>query len=361
MPEPATEKLRHGYVPMVEVWRGDTIESVHHGAIVVADADGRPVAAAGDPATATFLRSSAKPAQVLPLLESGAMERFGFEDREIAVMIGSHGGEPFHVEAVRSILAKIGLREDALQCGTHPPYHRPTARALAAAGAAPTALHNNCSGKHAGMLALAVHLAAPTGAYLEPAHPVQARIRARIEGLSGMPAGGARTAVDGCSAPTFAMPLLSAARLYARLVEAAAGTPAGARRGAAEPWVAAARRALGAMRRHPEMVAGTDRLCTALLQAAEAYALVAKIGAEGFYGMGFVRDGRALGLALKIADGEGERARHAAALEALRRLGVLGAEEAERLRARFVPEVKSRRGAVVGRVATVFDLRPPAG
>ncbi|MGH2668798.1 MAG: asparaginase, partial [bacterium] len=215
MPDPAAPPRPHGYVPLMEVWRGETVESVHYGAIAVVDAAGRMVAAAGDPGETTYLRSAAKPAQALPLLESGAAERFGLDDRDIAVIIGSHGGEPFHLDAVRSILRKIGLEDAALQCGAHAPYHRPSARALRAAGASPTALHNNCSGKHAGMLALAVHLGAPVASYLDPDHPVQILIRARIETLAGLPAGGARTAVDGCSAPTFAMPLRSAARLYA--------------------------------------------------------------------------------------------------------------------------------------------------
>src|SRR5207249_7843069 len=133
------------------------------------------------------------------------------------VMIGSHGGEPFHVRAVRSILKTIGLDEKALQCGAHAPYHRPSAHALRQRGEQPTALHNNCSGKHAGMLALAVHLGAPVDTYLDPSHPVQRRIAARLEALAGLEARTLPTAVDGCSAPTFAMPLRNLALLYARL------------------------------------------------------------------------------------------------------------------------------------------------
>ncbi len=334
-----------GYVPLVVVSRGGIVESIHFGAIAAVDSRGRSIASAGDPGTLVVLRSTAKPAQVLPLLDSGAVERFRFTEEEIAVMAGSHGGEPFHVRAVLSILEKIGLDETALQCGAHPPYHRLSARALRRRGRKPSALHNNCSGKHAGMLALAVHLGAPVAAYLEPAHPVQEGIRARLETLAGLDRGSIRMATDGCSAPTFAMPLRNLALLYARL---AAGTDA-----AGGPD-RSARRVVEAMRRHPEMVAGTDRLCTELMRAGGRSGLLAKIGAEGMYGFAFAPDGA--GVALKIADGEGQRARFSAALEALRQLGALAPEAAAVLRARFVGELRNHRRLLVGEITTVFHL-----
>src|SRR3989442_2489230 len=228
-----------GYAPLVEVSRGGIVESVHFGAIAVVDSRGRSIASAGDPGTPVVLRSTAKPAQVLPLLDSGAADRFRFTEAEIAVMAGSHGGEPFHVLAVRAILKKIDLDETALQCGAQPPYHRPSGRALRRQGQKPSALHKNCSGKHAGMLALGGHLDAPVPAYLEPAHPVQAAIRARLETLAGLDPQSVRIATDGCSAPTFAVPLRGLALLYARL---AAGTDA-----AGAPDVSA-RRAVQAIR-----------------------------------------------------------------------------------------------------------------
>jgi L-asparaginase II len=335
-----------GYVPLVEVRRGEIAESVHFGAIEVVDARGRRVAAAGALEQPVVLRSTAKPAQVLPLLDSGGAERYRFSEAEIAVMIGSHGGEPFHVAAVRSILAKIGLDESALQCGAHAPYHRPSALALRQSLQEPTALHNNCSGKHAGMLALAVHLAAPIDRYLDPDHPVQQRIRARIESLAGLASGTAPLLIDGCSAPTFAMPLPSLALLYARLA-----LPAGCA-GDADPSV---RRAVAAMRGHPEMIAGTGRLCTALMRT-DRSGLLAKIGAEGMYGLAWEQGGTGYGLALKISDGEGQRARLSVALEALRQLEVLSADEASGLRAQFVEEVRNHRGLVVGSVRTTFHL-----
>ena len=337
-----------GYVPLVEIRRGDLAESVHYGAIAVVDDGGAVLAAAGDPETVVFLRSAAKPAQVLPLLGGGGADRFGFDDAAIAVMIGSHGGEPFHLEAVRGILKAIGQDESALQCGAHAPFHRPSARLLRRQGLEPGVLHNNCSGKHAGMLAAAVQAGADPRGYLDPAHPVQRRIREAIESLGGLPAGAARLGTDGCSAPTFAVPLRAAALLYARLAR-----PEGAPAGYAE----ALGRAAGAMRRHPEMVAGTDRLCTALIRDT-AGGTLAKIGAEGILGLAFGRDGRGIGIALKIADGDGERARFSAGLEALRQAGAVPEALAEALRDRFVGPIRTHRGTVVGSVRTVFDLGP---
>lgn len=338
------------YRPLVEIWRGDTLESVHAGAVAVADDSGAILFAHGDPAVVTFLRSAAKPAQVLPLFTSGAAERFGFTDAEIAVMIGSHGGEPFHVETVRSILAKIGLGPEALLCGAHAPYHRPTAQALRAAGEKPTALHNNCSGKHAGMLAQALALGAPTATYLEERHPVQARIRESIAALAGVRAESLRTAVDGCSAPTFALSLGAAATLYARLMSEAA---------LPDDLRAPAAHAVAAMRRHPEMVAGTGRLCTEFMRAGSS-GLIAKIGAEGFYGFGYVREGRGFGIALKIGDGEGERSRTSAAIATLERLELLATPLAASLFDTHVGPIRNHRGILVGRVVPVLDLKPPA-
>ena len=338
----------HGDRPLVEVRRGDLVESVHAGGIAVAEASGRVRLAHGDPGGVTFLRSAAKPAQVLPLIAAGGVERFRLTEAEIAVMIGSHGGEPMHVEAVRSILDKIGLPESALQCGAHAPFHRPSAQFLREAGRRPSSLHNNCSGKHAGMLALSVLVGAPHERYLEEAHPVQQRIRRAIGALAGLAPEAIPTAIDGCSAPTFALSLAAAATLYARLVE-----PAGLPSDLAE----AAGRAVAAMRRHPEMVAGTDRLCTDLMRAGSG-SLIAKIGAEGFYGLAWSQDGAGRGAALKVGDGDGDRARPAAALALLRSQGVLPPAAAEALADRHAPALRNHRGLLVGRLHAVLDLRP---
>ena len=348
MTEPGigTSDRASGYVPLVEIVRGDVVESVHHGAISVVTDAGLSLAAAGDPATVTFLRSAAKPIQILPLLAEGAADRFGLTAEEIAVIIGSHGGESRHLDTVRSILKKTGLDESALRCGTHSPMHPPAARELRAGGRESTVLHNNCSGKHAGMLALAVALGAPVETYLEPDHPVQVRIRAAIQTFADLPDGGLKMAVDGCSAPTFALPLNRAALTFARLL-APAGPP--------EAFRSSARRVVAAMRAHPFMIAGTDRLCTALMEET-GDRLVAKIGAEGFYGLGYERDGCGVGIAIKVADGDGARARHCIALRVLEDVGILSGPQAQRLRGRFVGDLTNCKGLKVGRVQPLFNL-----
>src|SRR5204862_3607225 len=158
--------------PLVEVRRGGLTESRHRGHIVAAEPDGKIVASLGSPQTVTFLRSSSKPFQALPVLVSGAADRFGFTDREVAIACASHNGEPIHTELVASMLRKIGLGPEALKCGIHEPYSAEVARELRERGEAPTVLHNNCSGKHAGMLAVALHLGAPIETYYKPEHPV---------------------------------------------------------------------------------------------------------------------------------------------------------------------------------------------
>src|SRR6187549_4012623 len=182
MSSPKTAQQQHRQIqipiaePLVEVKRGAITESRHRGHIVVAEPDGHVVALLGAPHDVTFLRSSAKPFQALPLLVTGAAERFGFTDREVALACGSHNGEPIHTELAASMLRKIGLTADALKCGVHEPYSAEVANALKQRGEAPNVLQNNCSGKHAGMLALALHLGAPTETYDDPANPVQLAI-----------------------------------------------------------------------------------------------------------------------------------------------------------------------------------------
>jgi L-asparaginase II len=337
-----------GYVPMVEVRRGGIAESLHNGAIAVVDSSGCLLASVGDPDCVTFIRSAGKPAQLLPLIASGAVERFGLQEAHLAVMMGSHGGEPFHLDAVREILARIGLDESALQCGTHEPLHRPTAMALRAAGREPTVLHNNCSGKHAGLLALAVHRGEPVERYLDPTEPLQIDIRGVIERLAGLPHAGVRTALDGCSAPTFAMSLRSAALLYARL-----SSP----RDEGGEYGPVIRTALAAMRACPAMVGGTDRLETALMSEGR-HGLIAKIGAEGFFALGFERQGRGVGIALKIGDGDMKRARDCATLECLRQLELLPPEVAATLSTRFIPPILNHNGRKVGELTPCFNLEP---
>src|SRR5437660_1440449 len=189
--------------PLVEVTRGSITESRHRGHIVAVEPDGSVVAHLGAPETITYLRSSAKPHQAIPLVASGAADRFGFTDREIAIACASHSGEPIHTEVVASILKKIGLEPEALKCGTHEPFSPEASRQLRERGEEPNVLQNNCSGKHAGMLALALHLDAPTETYYQPNNPVQLLIGRTISQFSGIPMEDIAVGVDGCGVLVF--------------------------------------------------------------------------------------------------------------------------------------------------------------
>ncbi len=335
------------YEPLVAVMRGELEESVHYGAVTVADAAGRIEACVGVADAVTFMRSSAKPLQAIPLLESGAADHFRLTPAEIAVVIGSHNGEPRHVEAVRSILSKIGISEDSLMCGTHAPYHRETAKALEREAKRATAIHNNCSGKHAGMMALALFRGQPVEGYYRPEHAVQKEILASVALFAGVEPGAIRIAVDGCSVPTFGISLAAAATAYARLMQPEQFP--GATRYAAH-------RAVEAMMAHPEMIAGEGRIDTDVMNAGKGE-LIAKAGAEGFYTVGFRRGGKGHGLALKIADGNNDRARTATLLRALGDLGILTAGKLASIAEAHLPPITNRRNLAVGSVEACFHLQ----
>lgn len=319
----------------VEVWRGDRVESRHRVRCCVADAAGRPVLEIGDVAEPIFPRSALKPFQALALVESGAAEAYGVSDAELALACASHGGEPRHVALVEAWLARLGLDDAALACGPHPPLFAPAAAALARDGVAPRRAHNNCSGKHAGMLTAARQLGEPTRGYERSEHAVQRWCAAAITSLAGLdrlPEPG----IDGCSLPNHPLPLSALARAAARLADPSAEAPL--RRAALE-------RIGTAMRAHPDMVAGTGRCCTAIMSAAPG--VIAKTGAEGAYLAAIPAMG--LGLALKVEDGA-TRAAEAALLALLDHLGALD----EAARAALAPfrerELRNFAGLAVGRV-----------
>lgn len=314
----------------VRVWRGSEVESVHrvHAAVVE---DGAVVARHGDPATRAYLRSSAKPIQLLPLVEEGLVERLGFTDIEVAVMAASHSAEPFHLDAVRLVLAKAGLSVEDLQCG--------------APGAA---LEDNCSGKHAGMLAVCRALGWPLESYLDPGHPLQRRIASTLAELAGLSADTFGVAVDGCGAPTFALPVAAMAAAWAALAEADARRDDGRAR--------AVGRIFDAMAAHPEYVAGTGRVDTDLM-AAQGTTVVVKTGAEGVFCAAVRGTGgrRPAGLALKVEDG-GKRAQDVALIALLAELGAVD-PAAESLARHAAPRVVNRAGAEVGRVDARLPLQ----
>jgi len=340
---------------MVELLRGGLVESVHRLSLAVTDPTGRLVAWWGDPELRTFMRSSAKPFQALPAVASGAVDAAGFEPAELALMCASHAGTDRHAELTAAMLAKIGCTVSDLRCGVHPPFDQPTAEALACAGQAPDALRNNCSGKHSGMLAFARHLGAPLASYLEPEHPVQRAILADFARMTGLPEGQISTGIDGCSAPNFAVPLRSAARAFARLMDFDTLT---------EPQADAARRIVSAMTAFPELVSGAGRFDTELMRITNG-TLLSKGGAEGYQCIGLPAGALrgkqpALGLALKVHDGDPlHRASTAAMLQVLAALGAISPEQRAGL-ARFdVRQLPNLAGLPVGelRIAPGFELR----
>ncbi|WP_053058127.1 asparaginase [Rubrobacter aplysinae] len=316
-------------VPLAALYRAGLAESVHRGRYAVCDAGGGLLDSGGETGEPVWVRSSAKPFQALPLVVSGAAGALGLTDEELVVACGSHGGEEAHVATVRSILGKAGLSEEALQSGAHPPLNGAASRALARAGGSPRPVHGNCSGKHAGMLALCSYRGWETASYLDRDHPVQREILGAVSRMCGLDEREVLIGGDGCGAPAFALPLRSLAAGFARLASCAAP----------EPFGAAADRVRRAMGGHPFMVAGTGRLDTRLMQGAE---FVCKSGAEGIFTAG-LPDGT--GLAIKVSDGSG-RALEPAALSLLGRLGAEPLPEPDTV-------VRDLHGAEVGSLGTL--------
>ena len=292
--------------PLVAVTRGPLIESRHRGRIVFCDPSGEVLEATGDPDGYAYVRSSAKPFQALPLILSGAADAYGLTDEELAVACASHNAEEQHLEAVCSILDKAGLSERDLQSGAHPPMYVPAAEALVRGGEEPRNVHGNCSGKHAGMLAVCIHEGWETRTYREPEHPLQRWISDLVSQVCSVEPEALIVGGDGCGLPAFAMPLRGLATGFARIVTG---------QHLPDDLSAAALRIRDAMRAHPFMVAGTGRLDTELMEATQ---LVTKMGAEGMFAAG---SPDRWGMAIKISDGAG-RAVRPAALSALLHRGV---------------------------------------
>ena len=325
---------------VVEAVRGDTIESIHRVHVAIAHADQGLIASAGNPAHHSFVRSSIKMFQALPFVEGGGVERFHLTGEELALCTASHGGEPFHVAAARSILAKAKVTEAALACGPQLPLHDKTANAMLCAGEAPGRIHNNCSGKHAGMLAHCVQEHWVTNGYQKPSHPMQQRVLTALKHWMRINADEVSVAVDGCGLPTFAIALDAVAEGCARF---AAAVAAGDRAPAA---------IFNAMVAHPEYVAGTDRLDTDLMRAAGTR-LFAKVGAEGFYCAGI--PSMKIGVALKVEDGS-KRAAEPAILAVLKQIEAISAAQLDHLHKHAYPEILNTRQEVVGHVRTTLDL-----
>jgi L-asparaginase II len=322
---------------LVEVTRGREVESRHRGAVAIVDAEGASVLSLGDVECRVYPRSAVKALQALPLVESGIADRYGLTDPEIALACASHAGEPEHVATAAAMLAKVGRDETCLECGAHWPLGEAAARELAREGGRPGALHNNCSGKHAGFVCLSCGLGADPAGYVAPGHRVQEVVRAALEDLTGASHAEEVRGIDGCSIPTYAVPLPALAFAFAKF---------GAGLGISRGCVAAAARIRSAVAAHPFMIAGTGRFDTVLTEALRERAFV-KVGAEGVYCAAFPELG--YGMALKIDDGAGWAAEVAMASLVLRYLTLDGPARviAERL-AR--PAVTNRNGIAVGEI-----------
>lgn len=360
-------------VPLVEITRGKIVESLQFGVAVVVSADGKLLASSGNPDSVAFLRSSAKPFQVLPFLAAGGMQHFDLTLEEVAIMCASHTGTDRHVEVVRGILKKIGLDETALQCGIHPPGDGAAYVRMMRNGEKPTPARHNCSGKHSGFLAYSVMTGAPVDSYLDPAHPVQRDILANFAVFCDMRENDIETGVDGCSAPVFAVPMRKAALAMARLVDPAF-TPSGMH--------SACQTVIQAMQAYPEMISGPGRFDTLLLQCGKNRWIL-KGGAEGYQILGILPGvlspgSPGVGIAIKVSDGDlmrptpatdaevedlvsptgnpGGRSIPLVTLEVLRQLQVLPAECQEELKAFDRRPVLNWQKLPVGEIRPCFTL-----
>lgn len=332
---------------LAKVIRGATVESIHRGHFVVIDGGRNLIASAGDPETVTFLRSAAKPIQAIPLITSGAADAFEFSEDEIAMACASHSGEAIHVRLAKLMLERIGLSESHLRCGVHLPFNDKESERMQRAGEYPTQLHNNCSGKHIGMLGLAKHIGADLATYEEIDHPVQQAILHAVSVFTETPIEEVLVGIDGCAAPNFAVSLLGMAKSFLNLIAPPSSFD--------EDLQDAGRRITQAMLNCPDVIGGTDRLDTMLMKAAPGK-IISKVGADGVWLCGVLPSEQwptGLGIALKVEDGDDKRARPVIAVEILRQLGVLSDIDLSDV---SPMPIKNRRGEIVGKVDAIIDL-----
>ncbi len=330
---------------LVELTRGGVVESIHRGDLAVVDFEGLLLYSVGDPREkSAFIRSSSKPIQAIPVVESGAASRYGLTDQELAVFCASHSAEDIHVETIMSILRKIDLPESALQCGRHLPFDKASSEALVRAGEEPREVHCNCSGKHSGMLTLAQHMGWDASNYLNLEHPVQQAMLDAMAKFAEMSREDISIGIDGCGVPVFGLPVYNMALAWAQLVQPDRFSPATQQ---------AAARIRTAMTRHPRLVAGTGRLCTGLMTSLNGR-VIAKSGAEGVYCVALLDKG--IGIAVKIEDGNG-RATGPAVIEALQQMGFLSEDDLEALKGFHYPTLYNHRRDVIGQSRPVFQLK----
>jgi L-asparaginase II len=339
--------MMNEYVPVAEVLRGHAVESIHHGAAAVVDKNGTVIAELGSPDFVTYSRSSLKPFQALPTVLRGVPDRFGLKDRHLALMCASHSGEARHVQAAREILEAIDAREEDLQCGVHVPLHYLYESADTPAKSSFSPLHNNCSGKHLGMLALARILGCPFAEYLDLESTVQRLIRERVAGMLNLKPAEMQVAIDGCSAPNYAVPLRSLALGFARLAAAAGPRPA-----TDEECHDACARIVSAMRTYPEMVSGEGRFDLDLARATNGR-IFSKAGGEAVECAGIPE--RSWGVAVKVVDGS-SRAIGPLMVWILRELGLLNEAELQELDKYINPVLKNHRDLHIGTIRMTGKL-----
>jgi L-asparaginase II len=345
-------------------YRGDAIENSHVAHVAVVDAQGRLLYAFGDPSRMTLARSAAKPAQALAVIETGALERFGFDEADLALMCGSHNSEERHIERTRQMLAKAQASEADMRCGGHPPLSDAVYRSWIRRDFTPGAVCSNCSGKHAGMLAGAQAIGAAKADYHLPGHPLQLRVKHTVAEVCDLPDDGVQWAVDGCNLPTPAFPLERLARLYAKLADAAGQTGRSGESAAASASArtAALARIYRAMTRYPELVAGEGRFCTTLMQSFDG-ALVAKVGADASYAIGVLPGEQterlgahgALGIAVKVEDGNAT-VLYAIVADLLTQLDLGTAAQRARLESFRAPPMRNTMGVETGHLALSVAL-----
>lgn len=331
---------------LAKVIRGETVESVHRGHLIIIDGAGNTIASVGDPRTVTYFRSSAKPFQAFPFVASGAAEEFGYSEEEIALACASHSGEARHVRIARLMIERIGMTEAHLHCGSHLPFYEKEAERMLRAGEYATPFHNNCSGKHAAMLALAKHIDADLNTYEMEGNPVQEKILDAVAAFTEIPRSQIKTGIDGCCAPNFALPLSAMAKSFMNLIKPD---------GFDDKTQAACKRIVSAMLNHPELIGGSERLDTMLMQAAPGQ-FISKVGADGVWLCGVLSSEKyptGLAITLKVEDGDDKRGRPVIAVEILRQLGLFSPDT---LREVSPMPLKNRRGDVVGKVESSFQI-----
>ncbi|SES82893.1 asparaginase [Anaerobranca gottschalkii] len=329
---------------LVEVIRGELVESCHRGYVAVVNSQGELVYSVGDPYHISYWRSSAKPIQAIPVVESGAMERYGITLKELALFCASHSGEDFHVEGVLEVLKKINLNPEELRCGSHLPYNKGAEVKLWEKGLTPSNLHCNCSGKHAGMLVVCQQKKYPLDDYTRIEHPLQQELLELVKEFCNYPKEKIIIGIDGCGVPVYGLPIYNWALAYAYL---------------ADPFILEGQRGktvkiiTDAMTQFPEMVGGTDRLCTDLMKVGKGN-LIAKAGAEGVYCIG-IKDQK-LGIAIKMEDGS-PRGREPVVIEVLKQLGALSDEDLAILKKYHYPENRNHRKDLCGMIIPKFTLK----